>query len=101
MQRLLTGLLGVSLLLAACGDDDADDDRAAVTSIPDETPTTSTTTTEPETVAVDVIPQDTSLITEDYVEQVLDALYEATLEATRLTRTAGVVDEPAIRIIEA
>lgn len=101
MRRLLTGLLGVTLVLTACGDDDAAGDRAAVTSIPDETTTSSTTTTEPETVAPDVIPQDPSQITEDYVEQVLDALYTATLEATRLTREAGVVDEPAIRIIEA
>ena len=68
-----TALLGATLLLGACGDDDDNGDRSAVTSIPDETTSsTSSTTTEPRTVAPDVIPQDESQITEEYVEQVLN-----------------------------
>lgn len=99
MRRLLHGLLGATLLLGACGGDDGGD-RSAVTSIPDETSSTSSTTTEPRTVAPDVIPQDESLITEQYVEQVLDALYEVSLEAVEHTRSAGVVDEVTIELIE-
>ncbi len=102
MRRLLPALLGATLLLGACGDDDDDGDRSAVTSIPDETTTsTSSTTTEPPTVAPDVIPQDESQITEEYVEAVLDALYAAMLEATATAREAGFVEEPAVRVAEA
>jgi len=99
MRRLLTGLLAMALLLGACGDDDAGDD-SAVTSIPDET-ATSSTTTEPPVPPIDVIPSDPSLITEEYVEQVLDALYEVSLEAIELARAEGVVDQPSIDRLEA
>jgi len=99
VRRLLTGLLGATLLLGACGDDGGDD-RAAATSIPDET-STSSTTTEARGPPPDVIPRDVSLITEEYVEQVLDALYEVSLEAALLAREAGVVDRPTIELIEA
>ena len=102
MRRLLHGLLGATLLLGACGGDDDDSDRAAITSIPEETTSsTSSTTTEPRTVAPDVIPQDESQITEEYVEQVLDALHEAMLGATEAARSAGLVEERAIAISEA
>lgn len=102
MRRLLHGLLGAILLLGACGGDDDDGRAAAITSIPEETSTsTSSTTTEPRTVAPDVIPQDVDLITEEYVEQVLDALYEAILDATVSTRDAGLVGEAAIEVAEA
>jgi len=100
MRRLMTGLLGMSLLLAACGDDDADE-RAAVTSIPDDTTTSSTTTTEPDTVAPDVIPRDPSQITEDYVEQVLNELFEVSLEAALVVRDAGLVEETALELVRA
>ena len=100
MRRLLIGLLGATLVLGACGGDD-DDGSAAVTSIPDETTTSSTTTTEPPVPPVDVIPQDVSLITEEYVENVLDALYEVSLEAIELARAEGVVDQPSIQRVEA
>lgn len=100
MRRLLTGLLGVTLLVSACGDDD-DGDRSAVTSIPERSTTTSTTTTAPAVPPPDVIPQDVSLITEEYVEQVLNALYEVSLEAVELARAEGVVDQPSISLIEA
>lgn len=99
MRRLLTALLGASLVLGACGDDD-NGDQAAVTSIPDETSTSTTTTTEPRTVAPDVIPTDESQITEEYVEGVLNDILAASLEATRHTREIGLVDEITIGIIE-
>jgi len=99
MRRLLIGLLGAALLISACGDDDAGD-RAAVTSVPDRTTTTSTTTTEPPVPPIDVIPRDPELITEEYVEQVLDALYEVSMEAVELARAEGLVDQPSIQIIE-
>lgn len=98
MRRLLHGLLLASLLLGACGDDGNGDDRAAVTSIPDDT-TTSTTTTVPRTVAPDVIPQDVSLITEEYVEQVLNALYEVSLSSVLAAREAMVVDQRALDLL--
>jgi hypothetical protein len=101
MRRHLTALLVAGLLLGACGDDDDSGDRAAVTSIPDDTTTSSTTTTEPRTVAPDVIPQDESQITEEYVEQVLNELLAAGLEATKHTRDVGLVDEVTIEITEA
>lgn len=102
MRRLLTGLLGATLVLGACGGDDGgDDDAAAVTSIPDDTTSTTTSTTEPEVPPPDVIPSDPSLITEEYVEQVLDALYEVSLEAIELARAEGVVDEPSLSRLEA
>lgn len=85
--------------MASCSSDDSDDDRAAVTSIPDET-TTSTSTTEVRVPPVDVIPTDPALITEEYVENVLNALYEVSLEAVKAARTEGVVDQPAIEIAE-
>ncbi|HUF32267.1 MAG TPA: hypothetical protein VMN58_03545 [Acidimicrobiales bacterium] len=100
MRRLLTALLGASLVLGACGDDDDNGDRAAVTSIPDDTPSSTAATTEPRTVAPDVIPQDVSLITEEYVEQVLNELLVASLEATKHTRGVGLVDETTIEIVE-
>jgi len=100
MRRLLTGLLGATLLLGACGDDGPDDDRAAITSIPADT-TTSSTTTEPRVPPVDVIPQDPALITEEYVENVLNALYEVSLEAVVIARSDGIVDQPSIRLVEA
>jgi hypothetical protein len=102
MRRLLHGLLGATLLLGACGGEDGDGRAAAITSIPEETSTsTSSTTTEPRTVAPDVIPQDVDLITEEYVEQVLDALYGAMLGATEAARSEGLVEERAIAISEA
>ncbi|MFP5576752.1 MAG: hypothetical protein ACLGIZ_00785, partial [Acidimicrobiia bacterium] len=97
----MTALLVAGLLLGACGDDDDSGERAAVTSIPDDTTTSSTTTTEPRTVAPDVIPQDESQITEEYVEQVLNELYAVANEALRLSMEAGLVDEPSIDLIEA
>lgn len=101
MRRLLPALLGATLLLGACGDDD-DGDRSAVTSIPDETTTsTSSTTTDPPTVAPDVIPQDESQITEEYVEAVLNELYEVSLASFLAARDAGLVDEEAVALIEA
>jgi hypothetical protein len=99
MRRLLTGLLGVTLLVSACGDDD-DGDRSAVTSIPERSTTTSTTTTAPAVPPPDVIPEDVSLITEEYVEQVLNALYEVSLEALLLAREEGLVDQPSIELAE-
>lgn len=100
MRRLLTGLLGLALLSGACSGDDDDGDRAAVTSVPEQT-TTSSTTTEPEVPPVDVIPQDVSLITEEYVENVLDALFEVSLESLELARAEGLVDTPSISRLEA
>jgi hypothetical protein len=100
MRRLLHGLLLASLLLGACGGDGDGNDRAAVTSIPDDT-TTSTTTTVPRTVAPDVIPQDVSLITEEYVEQVLNELLEVSGDALRVAIQEGLVEERAIALIEA
>lgn len=101
MRRLLHGLLGATLLLGACGSDD-DDDRSAVTSIPEETTSpTSSTTTEPRTVAPDVIPQDESQITEEYVEQVLNELYVVSLQSFVVARDAGLVEERALALIEA
>lgn len=99
VRRLLTGLLSASLLLVACGDD-GDDDRAAATSIPDETSSTTTTTAKPRVPPPDVIPTDTSLITEEYVEQVLDALYEVSLEAIERARAEGGVPQAAIDLVE-
>lgn len=99
MRRLLTGLLGVTLLVSACGDDDGDD-GSAVTSIPERSTTTSTTTTAPAVPPPDVIPEDVSLITEEYVEQVLNALYEVSLEAVELARAEGLVDQPSIERLE-
>lgn len=103
MQRLLTALLSASLLLGACGGDDSDGDSGAVTSIPDETTSTSpsSTTTEPRTVAPDVIPPDETLITEEYVEQVLNELFAVSGEALQGTMEAGLVEEHAIALIEA
>ena len=102
MRRLLHGLLGATLLLGACGNDDDDGDRAAVTSIPEESiSSTSSTTTEPRTVAPDVIPQDVDLITEEYVEQVLNELYEVSLQSFMVAREAGLVEEQAMALIEA
>lgn len=102
MRRHLTALLVAGLLLGACGDDDSGGDNAAVTSIPDETSTsTSSTTTEPRTVPPDVIPQDVSQITEDYVEQVLNELYEVSLQSIILARDAGLVDQPSLDLLEA
>ncbi len=103
MRRLLPVLLGTSLLLGACGGDDDDDGQsAAITSIPDETTSsTSSTTTEPRTVAPDVIPQDESQITEEYVEGVLNELYEVSLESILLARDAGLVDEGSLDRLEA
>lgn len=102
MRRLLHGLLGATLLLGACGGDDDDGRAAAITSIPEETSTsTSSTTTEPRTVAPDVIPQDVDLITEEYVEQVLDALFEVSLQSFVVAREAGLVEERALALIEA
>lgn len=102
MRRLLHGLLGATLLLGACGSDDGDGDQSAITSIPEETTTsTSPTTTEPRTVAPDVIPQDESQITEEYVEQVLNELLAVAGEALRETVKAGLVEERAISLIEA
>ena len=100
MRRLLTGLLIAPLLLGAC-DDDAADESAAVTSIPDETSTSTTSTTEPAVPPPDVIPSDPSLITEEYVEQVLDALYEVSLEAIELARAEGAVGDASMALIEA
>jgi len=101
MRRLLHGLLGATLLLGACGGDDDDSDRAAVTSIPEETTSsTSSTTTEPRTVAPDVIPQDESQITEEYVEQVLDELFRVSRDALVHTREATLVDETTIELLE-
>jgi len=99
VRRLLTGLLGATLLLGACGDDGGDD-RAAATSIPDDT-TTSSSTTEAQVPPPDVIPRDVSLITEEYVEQVLDALQKVSLEALLEVRSEGVVGERAIALVEA
>jgi hypothetical protein len=48
-----------------------------------------------------VIPTDTSLITEEYVEQVLDALYEVSLQAVLAAREAGDLVELSIRLLEA
>ncbi len=102
MRRLLPALLGASLLLGACGGDDDDDGQSAVTSIPDETTSsTSSTTTEPRTVAPDVIPQDESQITEEYVEGVLNGLYEVSLQAFVASREEGLVGDRAIELLEA
>ncbi|HAS09968.1 MAG TPA: hypothetical protein DCS55_05515 [Acidimicrobiaceae bacterium] len=102
MRRLLHGLLGATLLLGACGGDDDDSDRAAITSIPEETTSsTSSTTTEPRTVAPDVIPQDESQITEEYVEQVLDALHEVSLDTIVAAKEAGLVEERALELLTA
>lgn len=102
MRRLLHGLLGATLLLGACGGDDDDSDRAAVTSIPEETTSsTSSTTTGPRTVAPDVIPQDESQITEEYVEQVLNELFGVSLQSFVTARDAGLVEERALALIEA
>lgn len=101
MRRLLHGLLGATLLLGACGGDDDDGRAAAITSIPEETSTsTSSTTTEPRTVAPDVIPQDESQITEEYVEQVLNELLQTSAAATKHAREVGVVDEMTIEMLE-
>jgi len=100
MRRHLTALLVAGLLLGACGDDDDSGDQAAVTSIPEETATSTSTTTEPRTVAPDVIPQEESQITEEYVEQVLDELYGISLQAIKHTREAGIVDESTIELVE-
>jgi hypothetical protein len=101
MRRLLTALLGATLLVGACGGDDTGD-QSAVTSIPDERSTSSSSTTsEPRTVAPDVIPQDVSLITEEYVEQVLNELLAVAGDALRQTVAARLVEERAIELIEA
>lgn len=102
MRRLLPALLAASLVLGGCGGDDDDDgDQAAVTSIPEETSTSTSTTTEPRTVAPDVIPQDESQITEEYVEQVLNELFEVSLQAFTASRDAGIVEERAIALLDA
>jgi len=95
---LIGGLLCATLLLSACGGGD-DGSDAAATSIPERT-TTSSTTTEPRVPPPDVIPRDPNLITEEYVEQVLDALYEVSLEAVELARTEGVVTPSVIGIAQ-
>jgi major membrane immunogen (membrane-anchored lipoprotein) len=103
MRRLLLGLACATLLLPACGDDD-DDDRAAVTSIPERatsSTSTTTTTTEPPVPPPDVIPADESQITEQYVEQVLNALYEVSLEAILILRDEGVVEERVLALVAA
>jgi hypothetical protein len=99
MRRLLTGLLGASLLLGACGGND-DDDRSLVTSIPEQT-TTSTTTTTPPVPPPDVIPDDPALITEEYVEQVLNLLFEVSNETLLATMDAGLVTAEVIDLIDA
>jgi hypothetical protein len=99
MRRLLTGLLGASLLLGACGGND-DDDRSLVTSIPEQT-TTSTTTTTPPVPPPDVIPDDPALITEEYVEQVLNLLFEVSNETLIATMEAGLVTPEVIALVEA
>jgi hypothetical protein len=48
-----------------------------------------------------VIPADVDLITEAYVEQVLNALYEASFDALTRTMREGVVDAETIAIVEA
>lgn len=102
MRRLLHGLLGATLLLGACGGDDDDGRAAAITSIPEETSTsTSSTTTEPRTVAPDVIPQDVDLITEEYVEHVLNELFGVSLQAFIASRDAGIVDDQALALLDA
>ena len=98
VRGCIGGLLALSLLAGACSDDEPD--RSAATSIPDETSST-TTTTEPETVAPDVIPDDESLITEDYVESVLNALETADHRAFIAAREEGVVGDTAIQILTA
>jgi hypothetical protein len=101
MRRLLHGLLGATLLLGACGNDD-DGEPAVITAVPEETSTpTSSTTTEPRTVAPDVIPQDVDLITEEYVEQVLDALQEVSLASIVAARDAGLVDDRSLELLTA
>lgn len=101
MWRMLTGAtITLGLLAGACSGDDAPD-TSAVTSIPDDTTTSSTTTTEPDTVAPDVIPADESLITEEYVQGVLDGLAQASLDAVLATKAAGVTDARAIEIANA
>jgi hypothetical protein len=102
MRRLLTGLLGATLVLGACGGDDGgDDDAAAVTSIPDDTTSTTTSTTEPEIPPPDVIPSDPSLITEEYVERVLNELFVVANESLLRTMQQGLVDETVIDMVEA
>lgn len=101
MRRLLLALTCATLVLPACGDDD-DGERAAVTSVPAHTTvtTSSTTTTEAPVPPPDVIPADESQITEQYVEQVLNALYEVSLEAILLTREAGAVTDEVVRVTD-
>ena len=102
MRRLLHGLLGATLLLGACGGDDDDGRAAAITSIPEETSTsTSSTTTEPRTVAPDVIPQDVDLITEEYVEQVLNELFVVSRDAIVAAREDELVDTRSIDLMTA
>jgi hypothetical protein len=98
VRGCIGGLLALSLLAGACSDDEPD--TSAVTSIPDDASST-TTTTEPETVAPDVIPDDESLITEDYVEGVLNALETADHRAFLVVREEGVVGQSAIQILNA
>ena len=101
MRHVIGGVLVV--LVAACSGGSGED-RSAVTSIPDDPTTTSSTTSTSTTVAtvpVDVIPDDPALITEQYVEDVLNDLYGAKLEATLLVRREGIVTEEASLLTEA
>ena len=99
IRGCLGALLAFTLVATACSDDD-DADTSAITSIPDDT-TSTTSTTEPRTVAPDVIPDDESLITEDYVQGVLNGYSESALDAFLATRAAGGADEIAIGIVDA
>ena len=98
LRPVTVALLTLSLIGAACSGDDDPEDMSAVTSIPEEE-STSSTTTEPRTVDPDVIPDDESLITEEYVESVLTALETVNQQAFELTRSEGVVTEDVIALV--
>ena len=99
LRPVVVAILTLALIAAGCSGDD-EPDLSAVTSIPDEQPS-STTTTAPRAVAPDVIPDDQALITEEYVEGVLTALFQASGDAIRESIEAGMLTQQTIDTIDA
>ncbi len=98
------------MTLAGCGDDEPEDPFAATTTAPillgeDAVSTTTTATTTPPTVpplGADpfAVPADDSVITEVYVEAVLNELSQLNGDALRITFAEGLVTMEALTILE-
>lgn len=99
-------VVAVGLTLAGCGDDEPEDPFAATTTAPillgdDAVSTTTTATTTPPTfppLGPDpfAVPADDSVITEVYVEAVLNELSRLDGDALRLSVAEGLVPTEAI-----